>query len=433
MKRKTIFENMLLDIATRLNISGHLTQEKKEEFEENLAIGLDKAIVFLKGLESSGIDEYDSIYSKFISFINVQNSESLDDLEDDIPVTPTKQYDIKQEYINQSKQIVTSSDPIVFTTSSLFSYNRNEIIDFAAEGGNLVWKGIERLWANWSVNSQETQDFWGFCRNYCDDKYYIQTNIEGGNPSEETAWRIYCYNYLKIVNETRFEVPELLKIANGIISTSLQFNYTAKYEQFLDVNDVLNEVKHADDALTRFLKVYQVLEQLAYRKEFIKLIKEHEDNHHPIVRSIQSVTDSFKKDEKVVFEQLFKEEFKELYNKIDEPDSRHKYTNVEPTCLNLASRNKIQNLYNIQANNSRPDMPYYNATQMAKIVYQIRCSIVHNKETELHFTYNNISDYKDIIDLINTLSTKLSEVIVSLISDGTNTPLTYRNKTLTLY
>ena len=431
MKRKDIFENMLLDIATRLNISGHLTPEKMEEFEENLAIGLDKASIFLKSIESSGIDEYNSIYSKFISFIDAQNSESLDDLEDEIPEAPTKLYDIKQEYINQSKQIVTSSDPIVFTTSSLFS--NNVLIDFTKDRGNLVWKGIERLWANWSVNSPETHGFWEFCRNYCDEKYYIQTTIEGGNLSEETAWRIYCYNYLKIVNEARFEVPELLKITNGIISTSLQYNDTAKYEQFLDVSDVLNEVKHADDALTRFLKVYQVLEQLAYRKEFIKLIKEHEDHHHPIVRSIQSVTDSFKKNEKDIFKQLFKEEFKELYNIIDVPDGCHKYTNVDPTCLNLASRNKIQDLYNIQADGSRPDKPYYTPTQMADIVYQIRCSIVHNKETELHFTYNNISDYKDIINLINTLSIKLSEMIVSLINDGANTPLTYTNKTLTLY
>ena len=422
---------MLLDIATRLNSSGHLTQAEKDEFDENLDIGLNNAVVFLKGFESSGIAEYNSIYLKFISFIDAQNSESLDDLEDDIPETPTKLYDIKQEYMNQSKQIVTSENPIVFTTSSLFS--NNVLIDFSTERGNRVWKGIERLWANWSVDSQETQVFWEFCRNYCDNKYYIQTNIEGGNPSEETAWRIYCYNYLKIVNEERFEVPELLKIANGNISASLQYNDTAKYEQFLDVNDVLNEVKHADDALTRFLKVYQVLEQLAYRKEFINLIKEHEVNHHPIVRSIQSVTDSFKKNEKVIFERLFKEEFEKLYDKIDIPDGHHKYTNAEPACLNTASRNKILKLYNIQADNSRPNKPYYNPIQMADIVYQIRCSIVHNKETELHFTYNNISDYKDIIDLINVLSTNLSEMIVSLINDGANTPLTYNKKTLTLY
>lgn len=431
MERKLIFEKMLSDIATRLNNSGHLTHEQKEEFEENLEIGLDKAVVFLKGFVSSEIDDYNSIYSKFIDFIEAQNNESSDYLEYDILVPSAKQFNIKQEYENQSKQIVTSSEPIVFTTSSLF-YN-NVLIDFTTERGNLVWKGIERLWANWSVNSQETQDFWDFCRNCCNNKYYIQTNIEGGNPSEETAWKIYCYNYLRTVNDTRFEIPESLKITNGVISTSLPFNLTAKYEQFLDVSDVLNEVKHAEDALTRFLKVYQVLEQLAYRKEFINLIKEHEDNHHPIVRSIQSVTDSFKKDEKKILEELFQEEFKELYKKIDIPNSQDKYVNAEPDCLNSTSRNKIEMLYNIKANNSRPDKPYYTPAQMSKIVHKIRCSIVHNKETELHFTYNNISDYKDIINLINTLSTKLSEMIVSIINDGANTPLTYKNKTLTLY
>ena len=96
MERKEIFVKMLSDIANRLFILGHLTIEKKNEFEENLEIGLDKAVVFLKGFEHSGIDEYNSIYSKFISFIDAQNSESLDDLEDDIPVIPTKQYNIKQ-------------------------------------------------------------------------------------------------------------------------------------------------------------------------------------------------------------------------------------------------------------------------------------------------------------------------------------------------
>ena len=431
MERKLIFEKMLSDIATRLNNSGHLTHEEKEDFEDNLTMGLDKAVAFLKGFEHSGIDEYNSIYFNFINFIDTQNNESSDYFEYDILVPSAKQYDIKQEYENQSKQIVTSSEPIVFTTSSLF-YN-NVFIDFTTDRGNLVWKGIERLWANWSVNSQETQDFWDFCRNCCYNKYYIQTNIEGGNPSEETAWKIYCYNYLRTVNDTRFEVPNLLRITKGIFSTSLTFCQTAKYEQFLDVYDVLNEVKHTDDALTRFLKVYQVLEQLAYRKEFINLIKEHVVNHHPIVRSIQSVTDSFKKNEISIFKQLFKEEFKELYNKIDVPDGHNKYTSMEPACLNLASRNKIKDLYKIQADNSRPDKPYYTATQMGEIVYQIRCSIVHNKETELHFTYNNISDYQDIIDLINILSIKLSEMIVSLINDGVNTPLTYGNKTLTLY
>ena len=201
----------------------------------------------------------------------------------------------------------------------------------------------------------------------------------------------------------------------------------------MDVYDVLNEVKHADDALTRFLKVYQVLEQLAYRKEFVKLIYEHVKNYHPIVRSIQSVTDKFKKQEQTIIQQLFKDEFKGLYNIIDVPDGHYKYTSDEPACLNLESRNKIKDLYAIQAENSRPDKPYYTAAQMGDIVYKIRCIIVHNKETELHFTYNNISDYKDIVNLINTLSTKLCEMIVSLINHGTNTTLTYEGRTLTLY
>lgn len=72
MERKLIFEKMLSDIATRLNNSSYLTHEEKEDFEDNLTMGLDKAVTFLKGFEHSGIDEYNSIYFNFINFTTLR-------------------------------------------------------------------------------------------------------------------------------------------------------------------------------------------------------------------------------------------------------------------------------------------------------------------------------------------------------------------------
>lgn len=225
-------------------------------------------------------------------------------------------------------------------------------------------------------------------------------------------------------------MPELLQVTPGNLSTSLSFDTNAKYEQFFDVCVVLNEVKFADDELMKFLKVYQVLEQLAYRKRFIELIEEHVHNHHPIVRSIESVTNNFKQSELTVFEKLFTDELKKLYDSIDIPDNTSAYTGAEPACLNIAARKHVKKLYDI---NSAGTRPYYTPKQMGDLVYKIRCSIVHNKETEMHFTFNNIYDYEPLIELIKELSEALCKSVIELINDSVNKPLTYTDRELKLY
>lgn len=428
MKRSEIFNNILDDIANRIVSAGLRNADWKSDFDIALSSSLSNGAIVLKAAETVLGANFDTCYSQFLHFIESQLTDS-DSLEEDISVpSPVLRNVIEPIDIVKMKSMVSSVDPIVFTTMSLFSHGT--LIDFSSDIGNRVWKGVERLWSGFVVGSAEAETFWNFCRAYSDKHYYIQTTISGGNPSQETSWKIYSFAYLRNVNESRFEVPELLQVIPGNLSTSLSFDIDAKYEQFFDVCDVLNEIKFADDVLMKFLKVYQVLEQLAYRKKFIKLIGEHVRNHHPIVRSIEAVTNSFKQNELSVFEDLFADELKHVYDSIDIPDARGAYSGAEPACLSIDVRDLVKKLYSIKYSGARP---YYSHKQMGDLVYKIRCSIVHNKETEMHFTFNNIYDYEPLIGLIKELSKVMCQNIIELINDGINKPLTYSDRELKLY
>ena len=71
--------------------------------------------------------------------------------------------------------------------------------------------------------------------------------------------------------------------------------------------------------------------------------------------------------------------------------------------------------------------------KIGKIIYNIRNSIVHNKATELHFAYGNVSDYANLVPLIKLLIDKIEPMIVELINDPTRQSLEYANKEMILY
>ena len=75
----------------------------------------------------------------------------------------------------------------------------------------------------------------------------------------------------------------------------------------------------------------------------------------------------------------------------------------------------------------------HNDKRIAKIVYNLRNSIVHNKSTELHSSYGNIDDYKDVIGLMDLLIRKLEPKIIDIINDPSNNILEYDGKKMDLY
>ena len=69
----------------------------------------------------------------------------------------------------------------------------------------------------------------------------------------------------------------------------------------------------------------------------------------------------------------------------------------------------------------------------AKVVYQLRNSIVHNKEAELHFSYGNMDEYSVVIPLIAQLIKTLGSGVVHIINNPPNQDLVFDKRELNLY
>ena len=74
-----------------------------------------------------------------------------------------------------------------------------------------------------------------------------------------------------------------------------------------------------------------------------------------------------------------------------------------------------------------------NPSNVAELIYKIRCCIVHSKESEIHFTPNNISEYKDLIPVIRVLIKVIQNSIVETINNSGKKDLEFQSESMLLY
>lgn len=412
MKRSELIMALLDDIVNRISP----TAEWHQDYEIAKSIGLREAVDHCALIAKK-------TYAKVIEYLqNYVNT--LNDLNQDEELSTPQCYTLSvknnQAQKRKFKKLRTDSDPYIFTLDIFGDSSHISISD----NNWAVW---ERIWCSIANDATEKNKFWRELSSSNRSLIYIQTDEPDITPAKK--WNIYSYAYLKFVNDGKFPIPEELHASElSPIYTPLNYNGLAKYEQFFDVYDVLNEVKHSPDELTRFMKVYQVVELLAYRMKFQNLIKEHIEHQYPIVRKIESLIDRLKKSEMDEIVSLFKTQFPNIANQLD-PQVAQTHP-AEQTYLNNDCTRFIDEKYGIGTTGNGVH-PAYSSQKIGEIVYKIRCSIVHNKETEFHYTYNNLEEYKDIVPLIKKLNELLLAYIIEIINQGNS--LVYTHDKLTLY
>ena len=70
---------------------------------------------------------------------------------------------------------------------------------------------------------------------------------------------------------------------------------------------------------------------------------------------------------------------------------------------------------------------------MWQVIYKLRNCIVHNKESELHFTYSNTNIYEPGINLMKVIIQKMEPQIVKLINDPNITGLEFEKQEVQVY
>ena len=239
-------------------------------------------------------------------------------------------------------------------------------------------------------------------------------------------WDIYHYALLRYLNDGNIIKRELsLDFSPYQIYNHLNFDTDVQYNQFIDIYDVLSEFNHAQDILAAFVKMYQLLEYIIYRKELVKII-EGSSIKQSFVRQIKGIDRKYLNSERDAF-------CSHLFKVIDSFNGEITNVDITQDMIDFCGK------YYEKTNSG---ISYINATicndenvlnkSIAKFIYDTRCAIVHNKEAEFHITYFNYNEYAAIIPLMEIVIRGITKRIVKLLNTP-NSHITFPKDHLELY
>jgi|GEM_PF-6919192 len=195
---------------------------------------------------------------------------------------------------------------------------------------------------------------------------------------------------------------------------------TKDFTQFFEIYDVIDEYHHANDILVKYLKLYQVIEYLITRTLLVK-IQGNSSNQNLFLREMTSLAkyDDFDKSN---FKTVFKTNETDLGNWFMVKLSSN--ATLKATVENILYPNESKTIDATNINAS------YNA--LLTLIYKLRNTIVHNKESEIHLTIHNIKLRPELLKLIKELMSKLELVLFKKVVDFEKV-ITYKSKNLALY
>ena len=232
---------------------------------------------------------------------------------------------------------------------------------------------------------------------------------------------IYCYIYYKeLLQGGKIDLDQRLTytFAHGATTT---FSGETKYQQYFEVFDIINELNHANETITRFLKLYHILEYLVYRAELVKLEVKARVNR-TFIREIHSFAGKGQSDKEL---EVFKRSFREIF----QSELAEGVFQLNPLTEKAGAFLKSYWGLNISKTNI---ISHTDGNQIAQLIYRIRNSIVHNKESEFHLTTSNPDDYVDVIDLIKKFIQILEKQVFDKISSDAAS-ISYQNQHIELY
>lgn len=281
--------------------------------------------------------------------------------------------------------------------------------DVQANKVNSFLLNVEFIWSAISGDNDAMKEFWDRCSEKQENSFYIIT--DENLSSNEEIWNAYSYGYMLYANSREYERDSQLNYhKENKFAGTIPYIKENMYSQYYELFDLISESHYCDDVLRRYLNMYQIIENMCYRRHLAKISR---GSKRGFVRHSIAIASRANKNETDEIVKGIMELFPGIKNVIAVSDIRP----YDPF---------LEREYGI-ANGGHGDK------KVAKIIYNLRNSIVHNKSTELHFSYGNFEEYKDVIELIYLLIEKLGPKIINIINDPNNTILEYDGKKMDLY
>lgn len=214
------------------------------------------------------------------------------------------------------------------------------------------------------------------------------------------------------------------------------FKHGTEYQQWSETIHVLTEYNSRKDLITKFLTIYHVIENFMFKHPIVELEKQM-DGRMFSIRDFRRLYKSIDISETEALKRLFKSVFNHQLqiNNSNKNIRDHLIERWKRLATTRASKQKVnESLLKIglefQFDAFTGDAA---AVNYSKLVYEMRNSIVHNKETEFHLTFASLADNPKIADILTQfLIPSLEEICFHLISRPNN-QLWYSNRSLYLY
>lgn len=306
-----------------------------------------------------------------------------------------------------------SSYAMVLTSDCLYEKNKGSTL-------NGCWNIVEKIWFHIDTGGLNTNDFFNFLENKEDTHYYVLKVTSVASD----AWRVYSEAYFrKAINET-IPIPDELNFTDIPIEPTILPDWNSPYEQYHDSFNIIADMKRSRDLLTRFLKMYQVLELFTFRLKLVPLAQ-GQATRNSFVSNVRNTVDNLNELKSL------KELFREVFTNIQNMNVKSFFNPPLANNTKLSSfikRHLTPNMKAILKVTGASD-----ENQIAELIYKIRCCIVHSKESEMHFTPDNIEEYKELVPVMTTLIKVIQKEIVNIINDHNRNKLEFSDNKMMLY
>lgn len=216
--------------------------------------------------------------------------------------------------------------------------------------------------------------------------------------------------------------------AKPVNSSINKFDPALNYAQFVEVVGILGEYVERDDALSKFLSIYHVVENFMFRFPIVKLERSNNGAMFSI-RDFKRLYKGVDVNELNALEDLVKTAFQ--LNHVSGNFGAFVQLKWDAFLVaNAADMNAIGGfLTKVQGGMYVSSGGF--AKYFASLVYKVRCSIVHNKETEYHISSENYADGCNVV-FEQYLLPMLEEFVFLLLSED-NPLVWYRTHSIALW
>lgn len=219
------------------------------------------------------------------------------------------------------------------------------------------------------------------------------------------------------------------------------------YHQFKDALTILSEYNSQEDILDKFLRLYHIIENFMFKSPLVEL--ERKQNGSPFsFRDFQRIHSKISKSELDSLKKFIQKVFITSY--LNTTDFKN-YTfallqskvSATPSLITKGNFNNLLLYLNIEKRNGEPlnydDLEintFYK--HYSEILYALRNSLVHNKESEFHLTHETMLRHFEIGDTVKVLLEEfllptMEETIVCLLTETNNDIIWFSNSSLSLW